>query len=53
MSYRIGKTTYNSAIKKWSYSKLEKEFGNKAGSIATLFGIKKEVSKKKKPSEED
>lgn len=46
--YRFGKMQINDEVGKWSYSKIEKVFGNKAEAIAKVVGVKKPVAKKEK-----
>ena len=51
---RVGKMQINDDVKKWSYSKIEKVFGDKADEIAKAVGVKKTSSKKSaKKSDED
>ena len=43
----VSKTSFDPSVKKWSYSKIIKFFGeNKGAEVAEHFGIKKKTTKK-------
>jgi len=48
----LGKVQINDEVAKWSYTKIEKVFGDKAEAIAKVVGVKKPAAKKKSKEED-